>query len=119
MEQLLNFFKILGDETRLRIVVLLYYQELCVCQLCGIMNESQPKISKHIAKLRDLGFIKDHRSEQYIFYRLTLDSTLLMDIVRLITTSKDLFPTLLGDLENLKNAQEILKTRGERNERTN
>lgn len=82
MERLSNFFKLLSDETRLRILILLFHKKLCVCELCGIMEESQPKISKHLAKLRDLGLVKDDRQEQFIFYSLSINNQLYKNILQ-------------------------------------
>jgi ArsR family transcriptional regulator, arsenate/arsenite/antimonite-responsive transcriptional repressor len=94
MDKLTNFFKMLSDETRLRILVLLHHKKLCVCQLCGIMDESQPKISKHLAKMRDMGFVKDERAEQFIYYRLNFDNdvyeNILADIVKNINNNTQL-----------------------------
>ena len=51
----LEVFKILSDATRLTIVMLLREQgELCVCDICALTAESQPKISRHMAMLRTL-----------------------------------------------------------------
>lgn len=85
MNQLTNFFKLLSDETRLRIVVLLAQQELCVCEICGVLELSQPKISKHLAKLRDMGFVRDERKEQFIFYSLKIEDGVLMNLIKNIT----------------------------------
>lgn len=52
----LQLFKNLSDETRLNIILLLRESgELCVCELCDTLNESQPKISRHLAMLRESG----------------------------------------------------------------
>ena len=49
----LRLFKNLSDETRLGIVLLLREMgELCVCDLCTALDQSQPKISRHLAMLR-------------------------------------------------------------------
>ncbi|MFO5697880.1 metalloregulator ArsR/SmtB family transcription factor, partial [Klebsiella pneumoniae] len=49
----LQLFKNLADETRLGIVLLLKARgELCVCDLCTALAQSQPKISRHLAMLR-------------------------------------------------------------------
>ncbi|MFU0832798.1 MAG: hypothetical protein ACFWUC_07655 [Oscillospiraceae bacterium] len=61
MSYLTEFFKRASDETRLRIMVLLAQKELAVCEICGILKLSQPKVSKHLAKLRDMGFVTDSR----------------------------------------------------------
>ncbi|MFO5512354.1 metalloregulator ArsR/SmtB family transcription factor, partial [Klebsiella pneumoniae] len=52
----LQLFKNLADETRLGIVLLLKARgELCVCDLCTALAQSQPKISRHLAMLRESG----------------------------------------------------------------
>ena len=77
MEKLTQFFKAVSDPTRLRILVLLGEQDYCVCELTQILNSTQPKVSKHLAKLRDMGFVSTHRDAQFVRYHLTLgDATL-------------------------------------------
>ena len=102
MDQLTNFFKILSDETRFRIVSLLYQKELCVCEICGVLDLSQPKVSKHLAKLRDMGFVKDERKEQFIFYRLNINDQILLNLVKDIGANIETYETLKSDSERLK-----------------
>jgi Predicted transcriptional regulators len=64
MNKLINIFKILSDETRLRIIILLAQEELCVCQISGVLNVSQPKVSKSLSRLRDLNLVIDERKEK-------------------------------------------------------
>ena len=69
-----QFFKILSDPTRLRALVLLAREgELCVCELTHALDEIQPKISRHLALLREAGVVLDRRQGQWIFYRLHPD----------------------------------------------
>lgn len=64
-------FKCLGDETRTRIMLMLTDQdELCVCELIWALDDNQPKISRHLAQLRNCGLLADHRQGQLIYYRL-------------------------------------------------
>lgn len=64
-------FKCLGDETRLRIMLLVRAEgELCVCELIAALDDSQPKISRHLAQLRACGLLSDRRQGQWIYYRL-------------------------------------------------
>ena len=64
-------FKCLGDETRARIMLMLCEQgELCVCELIWALDDSQPKISRHLAQLRTCGLLEDRRQGQWIYYRL-------------------------------------------------
>lgn len=68
----LQLFKILSDETRLGIVLLLkQLGELCVCDLCTGLEESQPKISRHLAMLRECGLLRDRKQGKWVHYRLS------------------------------------------------
>lgn len=68
------FFKCLSDTTRLRIVTLLRSEgELCVCDLMTALGESQPKISRHLAQLRNCGLLKDSRRGQWVYYSIHPD----------------------------------------------
>lgn len=109
MEKLLNTFKVLSDETRIRILIMLYHKKLCVCELCGVLEESQPKISKHLAKLRDMGFVKDERQEQFIFYCLNNNDKVLKAILQDIVDNLKAYPTLEKDLEKLDNAEKFIE----------
>ncbi|MBY5992162.1 metalloregulator ArsR/SmtB family transcription factor [Ferrimonas balearica] len=61
----------LSDETRLKILMLIQQEEeLCVCELTCALDESQPKISRHLARLRADGLLEDTRRGQWVFYRL-------------------------------------------------
>jgi len=102
MDKLMNLFKVLSDETRLRILVLLYHKKLCVCEIQGILEETQPKISKHLGKLRNMGFVKDERKEQFIYYFLDNDNQLLKDILEKIILNSEDYDKLQKDLKNLQ-----------------
>jgi ArsR family transcriptional regulator len=98
----------LSDETRVRILVLLYHKKLCVCQMCGIMDETQPKISKHLAKLRDIGLIKDERKEQFIYYRLDFDNQLFERILNEIINNINDYERIRKDIKRLDEAEGYL-----------
>lgn len=69
-----QLFKCLADETRARIALLVAQEnELCVCELTCALNESQPKISRHLAQLRSSGLLADRRQGQWVYYRLHPD----------------------------------------------
>ena len=68
----LKLFQLLADETRLRSVLLIYAeQELCVCELVHALGTIQPKVSRHLAALREAGVLVDRREGQWIYYRLS------------------------------------------------
>ncbi|MBC3435873.1 metalloregulator ArsR/SmtB family transcription factor [Pseudomonas sp. BW16M2] len=64
-------FKCLADETRARATLLIAQSgELCVCELMCALGDSQPKISRHLAQLRNCGLLQDRRQGQWVYYRL-------------------------------------------------
>ncbi len=70
MEQT-TLFQILGDETRLRAVALMAEAgEVCVCELVHALELPQPKISRHMAAMRDAGLVVPRRDAQWVFYDL-------------------------------------------------
>jgi len=108
MSYLIEFFKIASDETRLRIVILLAQQELAVCEICGILKLTQPKVSKHLGKLRDMNFVIDKRNEKYIFYSLNLKDDTIKELVNRIIDRLDLYPQLKEDNIGLKDKEVYL-----------
>ena len=70
----LTFYKNLADDTRLKSLLLIASkQELCVCDLQQALELSQPKISRHLAQLRDNHILATERRGKWIYYRLHHD----------------------------------------------
>lgn len=66
-----RLFKCLGDETRLMLTLLIRREgELCVCEMTHALDESQPKVSRHLAQLRTCGLLSDRREGQWVYYRI-------------------------------------------------
>jgi len=101
MNQLVNIFKTLSDETRLRIVMLLHFDELCVCEIGGILDVPQPTVSKGLSKLRDLNLVTDTRKEKFIYYKLREDNEVLRNIVSDIAEHLSAYPQLKKDREGI------------------
>ena len=70
-EKQVLIFKALADETRLRLLRLLQAEELNVQELCRILDAAQPKVSRHLAVLRQAGLVQDRREGTRVFYSLT------------------------------------------------
>ncbi|MBU2887821.1 metalloregulator ArsR/SmtB family transcription factor [Gilvimarinus agarilyticus] len=67
-----SFYKCLADDTRLHCMLLLQQLgELCVCELVTATGESQPKVSRHLAQLRECGLLQSHRRGKWVYYRLS------------------------------------------------
>jgi ArsR family transcriptional regulator, arsenate/arsenite/antimonite-responsive transcriptional repressor len=70
MEQLLQAYKALSEEMRLRMLMLLLHGELCVCDIMEILGEPQPKVSRHLAYLKHSGLLKSKRVGTWMHYSL-------------------------------------------------
>jgi ArsR family transcriptional regulator len=69
-----DLFATLADPTRLRLLMLLMRApSLCVCHLVEAMQEPQPKLSKHLGVLREMGLVSDERRAQWVHYSLKSD----------------------------------------------
>lgn len=95
-------FDAVTDATRRRILALLVNQgELCVCELTAALDDSQPKISRHLCVLKDAGVVVPRREGTWIFYRLAASlpgwATGLLE-----TLSMGAVPELKADLKRLK-----------------
>lgn len=67
-----RFFQALGDNTRLRLLNLMGDQEICVCYFVEILEQPQPKISRHLAYLRNAGIVTTRRDGKWMHYRIVM-----------------------------------------------
>ena len=65
-----EFFKVLGDSTRVRIVSALDASPLCVCDLAALLNMTKSAISHQLRSLRDANLVMAKREGQNVFYSL-------------------------------------------------
>jgi ArsR family transcriptional regulator, arsenate/arsenite/antimonite-responsive transcriptional repressor len=70
MKTVLNALKALSDETRLRIVNLLFEKELCVCDIMETLQISQTKASRHLTYLKNAGMVSDRKHAQWVYYSM-------------------------------------------------
>ena len=70
MKKIAEFYKALGDESRLKIIQMLTEQEMCVCEIIDKLNMSQPAVSHHLKILKQAGFVTDSREGKWIYYAL-------------------------------------------------
>jgi ArsR family transcriptional regulator len=106
LSEYVETLNLLGDESRLRLCALLRDRELCVSDLVRVTGISQSRVSTHLGRLREAGFVRDRRKGPQSFYALSFDSlpgaarALLDDAAR----SSD--PTLEGDQSRLLELEE-------------
>ena len=101
MENLVDVLKALSDETRLRILNLLYEQELCVCDVMETLQISQAKASRHLIYLKNAGLVTDRKYAQWVYYSLlkTIDLKFIDNLIYDTLRNLSLYQQ---DLENQK-----------------
>ena len=114
LDSVVDLFRLFSDKTRLRILLLLYHKELCVCELCDILEMSQPKVSRHLAKLKAGGHVKYFQNGQWVFYYLNTArgqpaNQLLDDILEKIYAyiNAGAFPEAAADIEKLHQKEKL------------
>ena len=75
-----ELFKVLGDETRTRILYLLAHEELCVCDLAQILEMNLPAVSHHLRLLKAMRLVKYRRKGKMVFY--SLDDEHIVNLIR-------------------------------------
>ncbi|MDS9472894.1 metalloregulator ArsR/SmtB family transcription factor [Sporosarcina pasteurii] len=70
-----QLLKLLGDPTRLTMMKLLKSHECCVCEFVEIFQMSQPAISQHLRRLRDIELVQEERRGQWVFYSINKEHT--------------------------------------------
>jgi len=65
-----NMFRVLCDPTRLKIILALELEELCVCDLAALTNLSQSAVSHHLQSLRQMNLVNYRREGKMVFYSL-------------------------------------------------
>jgi ArsR family transcriptional regulator, arsenate/arsenite/antimonite-responsive transcriptional repressor len=97
---LVRRLKVLGDETRIRILNLLKDSELCVCEITYALGATQSNISRHLEKLSSAGFVVSSKKAQWVSYKL--NSELLAEYPFIENILKD-------ELDKIDQCREDLK----------
>lgn len=70
LSEMENLYMALSDQTRLRLLNLMREDEICVCFFTEVLDESQPKISRHLAYLRKAELVETRREGKWMHYRI-------------------------------------------------
>jgi ArsR family transcriptional regulator len=95
MRDLAAIVRALADETRLRMLSLLFsHGELCVCDFSGTLEVNQSKASRHLQYLKHAGLLTDRRAGLWVYYRVAPDldpeRKALLATVRRLLSARDL-----------------------------
>lgn len=70
---LAELYKVFGDTTRIKILYVLFEQEMCVCDIAQILNMTLSAISHQLRVLKQAGLVKYRRDGKTVFYSLADD----------------------------------------------
>jgi len=97
-DQTVEALRAVGEPTRLRVLSLLAGEELSVMELSRILDQSQPRVSRHLKLMADAGLIERFPDGARVFYRLSSD----LPARRLIDTVLDLLDGSAGEADDLR-----------------
>ena len=67
--------RLLADPTRVRLLLLLDREELSVAELAAITQLAQPRVSTHLARLKEAGLVSDRRDGVFVYYRIARNAS--------------------------------------------
>ena len=105
-DQTVEALRAAGEPTRLRVLSLLAGEELSVMELSRILDQSQPRVSRHLKLMTDAGLIERFPDGARVFYRLTSDAPAR----RLIDTVLDVLAASAGDADD-RRLEEVRRDR--------
>ena len=88
-EQLSDMFKILADPSRLRILVALEHQEMCVCDIAAFLGLTESAVSHQLRLLRTAKLVKNRREGTVLYYRLVDDHVKMLTDIGLVHIRED------------------------------
>ena len=100
MASILKSLRLLSDDTRLRLLLLLRQEELSVAELQEILGMGQSRISSHLAQLRSGGLVADRRAGKNIYYAVA-QSALPQEISRVLDLAATELPETKSDARGL------------------
>lgn len=96
-----SLLRLLSDPTRVRLLSLLQREELTVAELSAVLRLAQPRVSTHLAKLKEAGLVHDRRAGVSAYYRLGGDLDDHVDALLAVLAAGIDDALLTADLENL------------------
>jgi ArsR family transcriptional regulator, arsenate/arsenite/antimonite-responsive transcriptional repressor len=68
---MVDIFKALSEESRLRILSLLLENEMCVCEIESALKMTQSNASRHLTALKNCGILESYKEAQWAYYRIS------------------------------------------------
>jgi len=89
---MVNIFKALAEDNRLRILALLMLDEMCVCEFEECLDMTQSNVSRHLTALKKCGILGSYKKAQWTYYKIDNN---------FIEKNPDLFAYLAKELKEL------------------
>jgi len=106
LTETLTALRAAGEETRLRILILLTYGELTVTELTDILGQSQPRISRHLKLLMEAGIVERMREGAWAFFRIADQHPVLRLMRDMLVSLNQEDPVLMRDSERFDAARQ-------------
>jgi ArsR family transcriptional regulator, arsenate/arsenite/antimonite-responsive transcriptional repressor len=104
MEKIVEIMKAASDPTRIRILMALQKQELCVCQITELLELAPSTISKHMSILKHAKFVQSRKNGKWIYYRIsnTAANVVEQKILKILNEQLCIKEEIVSDRARLK-----------------
>ncbi|MDP3174329.1 MAG: metalloregulator ArsR/SmtB family transcription factor [Phenylobacterium sp.] len=102
MDQAVDVLRAVGEPTRLRILALLAHEELAVLELGRVLDQSQPRVSRHLKLLAEAGLVERFPDGAWVFYRLVASGEARELVAETLSRIDPADPVLSADIERLQ-----------------
>lgn len=82
MKDLISIFKVLSDENRTRIILMLKIRPLCVCEIHEVLNIALSTISAHLKLMKNAGIIEDAKDGRWVIYDLARSRSFTEELIK-------------------------------------
>ena len=97
-----DIFKALSDETRLRILSLVFSGEMCVCEIEESLGLTQSNTSRHLTALKNAGILSSSKQAQWAYYKLNEDFCKInQELIDYLTAKLKTLPSYESDIRQM------------------
>ncbi|MCA6270533.1 ArsR/SmtB family transcription factor, partial [Phenylobacterium sp.] len=100
-DRIVDVLRAAGEPSRLRILTLLAREELAVLEICKVLDQSQPRVSRHLRLLAEAGLVERFPDGAWVFYRPAAEGESRTLADRILATLDAADPVLLRDAQRL------------------
>ena len=101
-DRIVDVLRAAGEPSRLRILALLAREELAVLEICKVLDQSQPRVSRHLRLLAEAGLVERFPDGAWVFYRPAAEGESRTLADRILATLDAADPVLLRDAQRLE-----------------